>query len=44
MKMLYFLNLKDSGYPLRANNLTIDEWLDLKNINSELIKIFNPKK
>lgn len=43
-KMLLMIELKNSGYPLKANDLTIDEWIDINKINSELIDIFKKKK
>lgn len=35
-KLLFFWQLKEAGYPLKADDLTIEEWVDLKRIK-ELI-------
>lgn len=43
-KMLLFIELKKAGYPVKANDLTVDEWLDFNRIDNELINIFKRKK
>ena len=44
MKMLTMINLRDAGYPMNPNLLTIDEWLDMKLIKDEIHSIQNQIK
>lgn len=43
-KLLLFRNLKAAGFPIKRNDLTIDEWMDLNRIDAEFIEIFKHKK
>lgn len=33
VKMLKLSRLQKAGYPLRANDLTLEEWLDLERVH-----------
>ena len=43
-KLLLFRNLKAAKCPVDKNDLTIDEWQDMNNIEAEFHNIFKNKK
>jgi len=36
LKLLHLLSLQNGGYPFKANDLTIDEWIDLGQVREAL--------